>query len=211
MVQTPHLFLIEFSREKPEEYQLWSYEVEPPNLFSEEVRKCYRLGDKIFFVGQTGDASIDLNTKQLRYYTEERLALENFVDKKYGEEGYQAVFFRAVYEQDGVTVYSVHVSEAFDVLPVAMVYVAVKNNKIISYMSIDLAAEYMEFTAYHYPPLPCNKPTGAENSVQNSWCPLNYVSQHFLQSFWYPPRKVTEHEYSSKKCACRTPGIWYLL
>lgn len=144
MVQTPHLLLIEFSTEKPEEYQVWSYEVEPPDLFGWEVRKCYRLGDKIFIADEEGDASIDLNTKQLRYYTEERLALEDFVDEKYGEEGYQAVFFRAVYEQDGVTVYSVHVSEAFDVLPVAVVYAAVQNDKIISYMSIDLAAEYME-------------------------------------------------------------------
>ena len=142
MVQTPHLILIEFPTEKPEEYQVCSYEVEPPNLFSAEVRKCYRLGDKIFIAGQTGDVSIDLNTKQLRYYTKERLALEDFVNEKYGEEGYQAVFFRAVYEQDGVTVYSVHVSEAFDVKPVAVVYAAVQNEKVISYMSIDLAEEY---------------------------------------------------------------------
>ena len=144
MVQTPHLILIEFSTEKPEEYQVWSYEVEPPNLFSAEVRKCYRLGDKLFIAGQTGDASIDLNTKQLRYYTKERLALEDFVNEKYGEEGYQAVFFRAVYEQDGVTVYSVHVSEAIDIQPVAVVYAAVQNEKVISYMKIDLVAEYMK-------------------------------------------------------------------
>lgn len=144
VVQMPQLLLIESSTKKSEEYQVWSYEVEPPDLFGWEVRKCYRLGDKIFIADEEGDASIDLNTKQLRYYTKERLALENFVDKKYGEEGYQAVLFRAVYEQDGVTVYSVHVSEAFDVQPVAVVYAAVQNEKIISYMSIDLTAEYME-------------------------------------------------------------------
>lgn len=144
MVQTPQLFLIEFSTEKPEEYQVWSYEVEPQNLFSAEVHKCYCLRDKIFIAGQTGDVSIDLNTKRLRYYTKERLALEDFVNEKYGEEGYQAVFFRAVYEQDGITVYSVHVSEAFDIQPVAVVYAAIQNEKVISYMSIDLAAEYMK-------------------------------------------------------------------
>lgn len=211
IVQTPQLLLIEFPTEKPEEYQVWSYEVEPQNLCGGEVRKCYRLGNSIFIAGEEELVSIDLNTKQLRYYTEERLALENFVDKKYGEEGYQAVFFRAVYEQEGVTVYSVHVSEAFDVQPVAVVYVAVQNEEIISYMSIDLTAEYMEFTAYHYPPLPYNIPTVAENFVQSSWYLLNYVSRHPLQFFLYLPRKVTGNEYSSKRCACRTPDTWYLL
>ena len=144
MVQTPHLILIEFSAEKPEEYQVWSYEVEPQNLFGWEVRKCYRLGDNIFIAGEEELVAIDLNTKQLRYCNEERLALVNFVNQKYGGEGHQPVFFRAVYEQGGVTVYSVHVSEAFDIQPVAVVYAAVQNEKIISYMSIDLAAEHMQ-------------------------------------------------------------------
>lgn len=53
---------------------------------------------------------------------------------EYGEEGYHAVSFRAVYEQDGVTVYPVHAAGAFEVLPVAVVYAAVKNDKIISYV-----------------------------------------------------------------------------
>lgn len=144
MVQTPHLFLIEFSTEKPEEYKVWSYEVEPQNLFGGEVRKCYRLGDSIFIAGEEELVSIDLNTMQLRYYSEERLALDDFVNEKYGEDGYQAVFFRAVYEKNGVSVYSIHVSEAFDIPPVAVVYAAFQNEKVISYMSIDLAAEYME-------------------------------------------------------------------
>ena len=144
IVQTPQLLLIEFPTEKPEEYQVWSYEVEPQNLFGGEVRKCYRLGDNIFIAGEEELVSIDLNTKQLRYCNEEHLALVNFVNQKYGGEGHQPVFFRAVYEQGGVTVYSVHVSEAFDIQPVAVVYAAVQNEKIISYMSIDLAAEHMQ-------------------------------------------------------------------
>ena len=144
MVQTPHLILIEFPTEKPEEYQVWSYEVEPPNLFCGEVRKCYRLGDNIFIAGESELVSIDLHTRQLRYYSEERLALENFVNEKYGDEGLRAVFFRAIYEQGGVTVYSVHVAEAFDTDPVAVVYAAVRDEKAISYMSIDLGAEFSE-------------------------------------------------------------------
>ena len=144
MVQTPHLILIEFPTEKPEEYQVWSYEAEPSNLFCGEVRKCYRLGDSIYIAGQSELVSIDLHTKQLRYYSEERLALEDFVDEKYGEEGYQAVFFRAIYEQGDVIVYSVHVAEAFDTDPVAVVYAAVRDEEVISYMSIDLREEFME-------------------------------------------------------------------
>lgn len=143
VVQAPQLLLIEFSPKEPEKYQIWSYTVEPSNLFGWDV-VCYRLGDSIFIAGESEIAAINLNTKKLRYCSEEHLKAQDFAKEKFGEELYHAFFFRAIFEWNGGTVYSAKISEAVDVPPIGMIYIACKDENIISYISVDLIQDKME-------------------------------------------------------------------
>lgn len=49
--------------------------------------------------------------------------------------------FRAILQQDDVTVYSAEIAEANDSPAVGMIFVAIRDNQPISYMSIDLTSE----------------------------------------------------------------------
>lgn len=49
------------------------------NLFGWDV-VCYRLGDSIFIAGESEIAAINLNTKKLRYCSEEHLKAQYFPD-----------------------------------------------------------------------------------------------------------------------------------
>jgi hypothetical protein len=67
--------------------------------------------------------------------------LSDLVKKNYGEEPYHPFLFRAILEQDDVVVYSAQISEAIDTEPVYMIYIACKNEEIISYMTVALSSE----------------------------------------------------------------------
>ncbi len=136
--QSPQLLLIEFSTNKPEEYQVWSYTVEPVYAFGWDVI-CYQLQNHIYIAGEKELASINLDTKEYDCYNEEYAYAEKYIKDKYGEEPYHIFYFRAVLEQDDVIVYSVEVDESFDELsPIGMLYVAFRDHNPIANMYVDL-------------------------------------------------------------------------
>ena len=136
----PQLILVEFDTEDPENYQATPYAVEPRNIFSWYC-EGYRIGDDLYIAGQEELGAIDLNTKEFRYCREEKSWAEEYAQKVYGEGSYYLRAFRGILEQDDVTVYSAEVAEAIDVPAVGMVFVAVRGNQPIAYMSVDLTAE----------------------------------------------------------------------
>jgi len=140
IIQTPQLLLIEFSIENPGKYQIYSYTVEPSDLFGWDV-VCYCIGDNIYIAGEAELAVINLSSKQLRYCTEENNALQNLVNEKYGREIYHTFLFRAIFEQDDVVIYSAQISEAIDTPAIGMMYIACKDGEIVSYLSVNLSAE----------------------------------------------------------------------
>lgn len=139
-VQEPQLLLIEFSTNDPDKYQVYPYKVEPSYLFGWDVI-CYRIENNIYIAGETELAAIDLDTKQIKYCRKEMEELTDLVKKNYGEEPYHPFLFRAILEQDDVVVYSAQISEAIDTEPVYMIYIACKNEEIISYMTVALSSE----------------------------------------------------------------------
>lgn len=136
----PQLILVEFDTADSENYQATSYSVEPRNMFSWYC-EGYRIGDDLYIAGQEELGAIDLNTKEFRYCREEKSWAEEYAQKMYGEGSYYLRAFRGILEQDDVTVYSAEVAEAIDVPAVGMVFVAVRGNQPIAYMSVDLTAE----------------------------------------------------------------------
>ena len=141
-VQEPQLLIIEFSGEQPQKYEVWSYTVEPPYLFGWDVI-CYRMQDNVFIVGENELAVIDLDSMHLRYCKEEYSTVEKCIEKEFGEEPYHMFLFRAVLEQDGMTVYSAEIAEAIDMPPIAMIYAAYRENNLIAYMIVDLSTDNM--------------------------------------------------------------------
>lgn len=131
----PQLFLVEY--EDSEVHQVTPYIVEPEGEFSWYCG-CYRIGEKLYIAGDEELAVIDLHNMELRYCKEEQAAVEQYAQEIIGEKPYHVFFFRAVFEQDGVTVYSAEISEANDMLPVGMIFVAVQNKEPIAYMNVDL-------------------------------------------------------------------------
>lgn len=136
----PQLILVEFDTEDPENYQATPYAVEPRNIFSWYC-EGYRIGDDLYIAGQEELGAIDLNTKEFRYCSEEKSWAEEYAQKVFGEGSYYLRAFRGILEQDDVAVYSAEVAEAIDVPAVGMVFVAVRGNQPIAYMSVDLTAE----------------------------------------------------------------------
>lgn len=131
---------MEFDTADPENYQASPYAVEPRNIFSWYC-EGYRIGDDLYIAGQEELGAIDLNTKEFRYCREEKSWAEEYAQKVFGEGSYYLRAFRGILEQDDVTVYSAEVAEAIDVPAVGMVFVAVRGNQPIAYMSVDLTAE----------------------------------------------------------------------
>ena len=140
IVQDPQLLLIEFSSGQPQEYKIWSYTIEPPDLFGWDV-VCYRIKDNIFIAGEKEMAVISLDTEQLRYCNQEYAAIEKCIENRFGEEPYHMFLFRGVLEQDGVMVYSAEIAEAVDMPPIAMIYAAYKENNLVSYIIKDLITD----------------------------------------------------------------------
>lgn len=136
----PQLILVEFDTADSENYQATPYAVEPRNIFSWYC-EGYRIGDDLYIAGQEELGAIDLNTKEFRYCSEEKSWAEEYAQKVFGEGSYYLRAFRGILEQDDVTVYSAEVAEAIDVPAVGMVFVAVRGNQPIAYMSVDLTAE----------------------------------------------------------------------
>lgn len=135
---SPQLLLIEFSTEKPKEYQVWSYDVEPMYAFGWDV-VCYRLQNCIYIAGERELAAINLDTKEFYQCDAEYAYAEEYIKGKFGEEPYHIFYFRAILEQDDVVVYSAEVDESFDELsPIGMLYIACKDHKPIANMYVDL-------------------------------------------------------------------------
>lgn len=74
----------------------------------------YRIGDDLYIAGQEELGAIDLNTKEFRYCREEYVWAEEYAQKVIGEETYYMRTFRAILQQDDVTVYSAEIAEAND-------------------------------------------------------------------------------------------------
>ena len=136
----PQLILVEFDTADSENYQATPYSVEPRNMFSWYC-EGYRIGDDLYIAGQEELGAIDLNTKEFRYCREEYVWAEEYAQKVIGEETYYMRTFRAILQQDDVTVYSAEIAEANDSPAVGMIFVAIRDNQPISYMSIDLTSE----------------------------------------------------------------------
>lgn len=136
----PQLILVEFDTDQPTNYRATPYSVEPRDSFSWYC-EGYRIGDDLYIAGQEELGAIDLNTKEFRYCREEKSWAEEYAQKVFGEGSYYLRAFRGILEQDDVTVYSAEVAEAIDVPAVGIVFVAVRGNQPIAYMSVDLTAE----------------------------------------------------------------------
>lgn len=136
----PQLILVEFDTADSENYQATPYSVEPRNMFSWYC-EGYRIGNDLYIAGQEELGAIDLNTKEFRYCREEYVWAEEYAQKVIGEETYYMRTFRAILQQDDVTVYSAEIAEANDSPAVGMIFVAIRDNQPISYMSIDLTSE----------------------------------------------------------------------
>lgn len=141
--QSPELLLIEFSTSHPENYKMEPYEVEPTNLFGWDVT-CYRLGNDLYIGEETELAAIDLDTKELRYCREEEKVVSDLVEENYGEKGYYPFLFRAIWEENGVTVYSAQISEAIDMDAAATIFIAFQDEKMLSYMLVDAETNSIE-------------------------------------------------------------------
>lgn len=84
---------------------------------------------------------INLSTGEFDYCRDEYALAEEFAQKVIGEETYYMRTFRAILQQDDVTVYSAEIAEANDSPAVGMIFVAIRDNQPIAYMSVDLTAE----------------------------------------------------------------------
>lgn len=143
MDRNPQMLLLEFPSDAPEAYQVTSYTVEPATLFA-WVDSCYRMGNKLYIVSHDNMGIIDLETKELHICSEEYAAMEKYAretQKIMSEESYSMCMFRAILEQDDVTVFSANISDGSDACPVGLVFAAFRDDKPIAYMSVDLTAE----------------------------------------------------------------------
>lgn len=134
--QSPQLLLIEFLNDAPESYEITSYSVEPSYIVS-WLNSCYRIGDTIYIAGEKELVAINLNTKELRYCRDEYLFAEKCSKEICEIKECNIFHFRAILEQDGVTIYSAEVSRASDELPVGRIFVAYEANTAVSYMYVD--------------------------------------------------------------------------
>lgn len=134
------LILVEFDTDAPENYQATPYSVEPQDSFSWYCR-CYRIDDNMYVAGEEELGVINLNTKKFDYCRDEYALAEGFAQKVIGEETYYMRTFRAILQQDDVTVYSAEIAEAMDTPAVGMIFVAIRDDQPIAYMSIDLTTD----------------------------------------------------------------------
>lgn len=128
------LLCIAFSADKPEDYQVYSYRVEPSYAFVANV--CYQLGNRIYLAGEKELGVIDLDTMEFQLCRQETEALSELAVKEYGEEPYHPFLFRAIREVEGFVIYSAQVSEAMDEEPVHMIYLACKNGVPVAYITV---------------------------------------------------------------------------
>lgn len=152
-IRSPQLILSEFDADNTEEYQVIPYNIEPADIFSDSGG-CYRIGDNIYIMGMEHTSATDelgvinLETKQLRYcrdeYTVTEKYAEKIIDAIAGEKVYSMNNFRAMLEQDDVTVFGANISDGFDACPVGMIFAAFKDNEPIAYMSVDLTTDGIE-------------------------------------------------------------------
>lgn len=128
------LLCIAFSTDKPEDYQVYSYQVEPSCAFVANV--CYQLGNRIYFAGEKELGVIDLDTMEFQLCRQEMEALSELAVKEYGKEPYHPFLFRAIREEEGFVIYSAQISEAIDEEPVHMIYLACKDGAPVAYITI---------------------------------------------------------------------------
>lgn len=134
------LLLIEFNPKDAEQFQVWTYSVEPKHLFA-WLDFCNGLQDEIYLAGEKDLAAIDLNTKELKYCKDEYELTEKYVQENFDSDKYHMFFFRALSKQNNVTIYSAQVSEANDEPPVGMVFMAYQVDQPIAYMCVDFIAD----------------------------------------------------------------------
>ena len=136
----PQLILVEFDTDQPTNYRATPYSVEPRDSFSWYC-ECYRIDDNLYVAGEDTLGVINLSTGEFEYCRDEYALAEEFAQKVIGEETYYMRTFRAILQQDDVTVYSAEIAEANDSPAVGMIFVAIRDNQPIAYMSVDLTAE----------------------------------------------------------------------
>ena len=137
VVQNPQVILVKFSVDKPEDYQVTSYVVNPPHAVC-WVNSCYCIGDDIYIAGEDELIAINMETMQLRDCKDEYSALKEYAQKDMDENNLHIYHFRAILKQGDVIIYSAQISEASDAEPIKTVYVAYKDGEAVAFMSVDL-------------------------------------------------------------------------
>lgn len=137
--RNPHFLLIEFTTDKPEEYQLIPCAVGADENWWESG--SYRIGNKIYMADDNELAVVNLETKEFRSCREEYAVMKEYAKEKVGEKDLGMCQFGVILEQDDVTVYSAWISEGNDVPPVGMIFAAFQDNLPIAYMSVDFMVD----------------------------------------------------------------------
>ena len=140
-VPNPQIILLDFATDNPEDYLVTPYTVEPPRAFC-WLECSYILGNNLYIASKENLAAINLQTREFYHCKEENSIVMNYAKEKFGDD-YWAFFLRTVFEQDEVLVYSAEVSEADDMPPIGVVFVAYKNMNPIAYMSVDFRSDEM--------------------------------------------------------------------
>lgn len=139
----PQILLIEFSDEKPEDYQLFPYRMDDPSSFP-DLDFCYYLGNNIYFGRDNALAAIDLTDKEVTFFREEYALIKEYAAQEFESEIYRPWLFNATFELDDVTVYSAEVSECIDIPPVGMVFMACREGEVIGYMKVDFRTDTLK-------------------------------------------------------------------
>ena len=144
--KTPDLAIVEFPTGHPEDYTAQFYVLRSEDAFSIYVINCYSLGDSIYVMwhdnqGRDRLSVIQQAEGQIQDRSEETTLLEQYAKEK------STVSYIGQYcvllENNGVTVYSADVREADDMLPVSLVFMAVKDGKPLAGMYYDLTLDEM--------------------------------------------------------------------
>lgn len=139
-VQVPQLMLLEFDTENPQEYTLYPYELENPQVFGWEVDACYRMEEEIYVSFRNETVAINTDTKELRNCEKEVAWLETYAaDKAADKESLHN--FRAVSVKDGAVTYAAQISENFTDTAMKKVYVTVKDGEAKAYAYVELTQD----------------------------------------------------------------------
>ncbi len=131
----PGLLMVTFSPNNPDNYQITSYQ----GSF-EWYDNCYMIGDNFYIQDENGLRTINVITKDLYECKEEYALLKDYAANSFHESNL-CYLFNASQEIYDVTIYSAMVSEAEDIPPVGMVFMAYKDGKPFAFLRVDFSAD----------------------------------------------------------------------